>query len=83
MQNSNIVATIDAKGLKCPMPVIKLQQAIRKTQTMDLVAIETTDTGAPEDVSKWAKVNKHKIVQIDETGTGHYILVQHSGLKDD
>lgn len=52
---------IDAKGLRCPMPVIKLQQAIRNAASGDTLTIECTDMGAEKDISSWCKVNKHQM----------------------
>jgi len=80
MTERHIKTTVNAQGLKCPMPVIKLQQAMRQAQAGDFIAIETTDKGAPQDIEKWAKVNKHKIFSIEITDFGHLISVQHSGL---
>lgn len=78
--NSENTPVLDAKGLKCPMPVIKLQQALRALTPGDKICIQTTDKTAPTDVEKWAKVNKHQIIEINETDYGHDITVQHSGL---
>ncbi|MBD3820943.1 MAG: sulfurtransferase TusA family protein [Thiotrichales bacterium] len=52
---------IDAKGLRCPMPVIKLQQAIRNASSGDTITIECTDMGAEKDIRSWCKVNKHEM----------------------
>lgn len=67
---------IDAKGLKCPMPVIKLQQQTRKSNTGDRILIECTDPGAEKDISSWCKVNKHKIIEICSTDTGCVIEIE-------
>lgn len=56
------VETVNAVGLKCPMPVIKLQQAVRKHQALEIVAIDFTDPGGLKDITSWAKVNKHQIL---------------------
>ena len=67
---------IDAKGLKCPMPVIKLQQQVRKSEAGEVIAIDCTDPGAEKDISSWAKVNKHSIEGITETDFGCQILLK-------
>ena len=72
---------IDAKGLKCPMPVIKLQQALRQLNSGDCITILTTDKTAPNDIEKWAKVNKHQVIDVLETEEGHQIQIEHSGRK--
>lgn len=55
---------IDAKGLKCPMPVIKLQKMIRQLDSGEQVAIECTDPGAEKDITSWCKVNKHVLLAL-------------------
>ncbi len=76
-QTPNTLAnhTIDAKGLKCPMPVIKLQQQVRKSQDGELIAIECTDPSAEQDIASWAKVNKHHIQSVQQTDFGCVILL--------
>ena len=69
---------IDAKGLKCPMPIIKLQQYVRKIQTEPTnttVAIECTDPTAEQDIASWAKVNKQIIEKVEKTEYGCVILL--------
>jgi tRNA 2-thiouridine synthesizing protein A len=51
---------INAKGLKCPMPVIRLQQQARLSQVGDQIEIDCTDPGAEKDLQSWCKVNKHQ-----------------------
>ncbi len=79
MKNDTIHAlahhVIDAKGLKCPMPVIKLQQQVRKSQAGELIAIECTDPTAEQDIASWAKVNKHVFEKLEKTEYGCVILL--------
>jgi len=68
--------TIDAKGLKCPMPVIKLQQQVRITRPGKLVLIECTDPGAEKDIGSWCRVNKHALLKVISTDTGCQIIIK-------
>ena len=70
---------IDAKGLKCPMPVIKLQQQARTTRPGNLIAIACTDPGAEKDISSWCRVNKHQIMSVENTDYGCVINVKVQG----
>jgi tRNA 2-thiouridine synthesizing protein A len=60
---------IDAKGLKCPMPVIKLQNAVRQAKPGDRLQILSTDKGVCQDIPSWCRINKHTIVEqaIDDS----------------
>lgn len=70
---------IDAKGLKCPMPVIKLQQHVRASQPGDRIEIECTDLGAEKDISSWARVNKHVVENCEQTDFGVRITLRVEG----
>ena len=60
---------IDATGLKCPMPVIKLQQAVRKLAEGEIVSIIFTDPGAEKDIKMWSKINRHHVIENLEEQT--------------
>jgi tRNA 2-thiouridine synthesizing protein A len=53
---------IDAKGLKCPMPVIKLQNAVRQAQAGETIQIISTDKGVCQDIPSWCRLNKHTLL---------------------
>ncbi len=67
--------TVDARGLQCPMPVIKTAQAIGKIdsgQTLELIA---SDKGALSDIPAWADDMGHKVTeQFEDSGEYHFIL---------
>lgn len=67
---------VDARGLKCPMPVIKLQQQARNTRPGNIIEIICTDPGADKDISSWCKVNKHQILYINQHENDFSIIVE-------
>lgn len=73
--------TIDAKGLTCPMPVIKLQQAARKAASGDEICIACTDKGAEKDISSWSRVNKHQLLSVETTDYGLRICIKVNALN--
>ena len=46
--------TVDARGLKCPMPVIKLSQAMLAAARGQAVELISTDRGSCSDVPAWS-----------------------------
>ncbi len=62
------ITEIDALGLRCPMPVIKLQKAVRKSLPGAQLSIFCTDSGASKDIKSWCKVNRHIFLNSEETG---------------
>ncbi len=41
--------TLDAKGLKCPLPVLKARRAMRELAEGDVLEVLATDPGAVKD----------------------------------
>jgi tRNA 2-thiouridine synthesizing protein A len=62
--------TVDARGLNCPMPIVKSMQAIKKIKVGQVLEILTTDPGSKNDIPVWAKATKQKLLSLEETGPG-------------
>ncbi len=60
------VNVLDAKGLACPMPIVKTKKAINELASGEVLEIHTTDKGAKADLSAWAKAGGHELVKFEE-----------------
>ena len=67
-------ATLDTRGLLCPLPVIRTQDAIKKLGTGDKLQVSATDPGTKHDIPAWVRVHGHKLVSSDER-QGEYVFV--------
>lgn len=56
----------DAKGLACPMPVVKAKKEMDKLESGDILELHATDKGAKSDIPAWAKSSGHEIVKHDQ-----------------
>jgi tRNA 2-thiouridine synthesizing protein A len=67
--------TVDARGLQCPMPVIKVAQAVATASSGQTVEIIATDRGALSDIPAWASDLGHEIVeQFEEESEYHFVI---------
>jgi tRNA 2-thiouridine synthesizing protein A len=57
------LTTLDARGLKCPMPIVKTAQAIRTIAAGELLEVLTTDPGAVADFAAWSRTTGNSIVE--------------------
>ncbi|MGM0844910.1 MAG: sulfurtransferase TusA family protein [Bacillota bacterium] len=57
---------LDAKGLACPMPIVKTKKAINELQSGDILEIHATDKGAKSDLTAWAKSGGHDLIKNEE-----------------
>ncbi|MFF3065028.1 sulfurtransferase TusA family protein [Oerskovia sp. NPDC057915] len=64
------VTLVDARGLRCPLPVIRLAAAARDHVPGDLLTVWSTDPAARHDVPAWARMRGHTVVEstvVEET----------------
>jgi tRNA 2-thiouridine synthesizing protein A len=60
--------TINARGLQCPGPIMKLFTQMKTAQLGDLVTIEVTDIGFKKDIEAWCRKTKNELLSLEETG---------------
>lgn len=53
---------LDAKGLKCPLPVIRARKAIKQLAVGSLLRIECTDPLAEIDIPHMAASDGHEVI---------------------
>lgn len=60
---------LDAKGLACPMPIVKTKKALEELQAGDVLEIHATDQGAKSDLTAWAKSGGHEMMKdVEDDG---------------
>ncbi|GAB3044302.1 sulfurtransferase TusA family protein [Virgibacillus ainsalahensis] len=57
---------LDAKGLACPMPIVRAKKAIGEINSGEVLEIHATDKGAKSDLTAWAKSRGHELLQDTE-----------------
>jgi TusA-related sulfurtransferase len=51
---------VDARGQRCPLPVIRLARLVRDDPTPRLVTVLATDPAAAHDVPAWCRMRGHR-----------------------
>ncbi|MFC5587840.1 sulfurtransferase TusA family protein [Sporosarcina soli] len=66
---------LDAKGLACPMPVVKTKKTINDLEEGQVLQIQATDKGSTADLTAWASTVGHQYLGTVEEGDVlyHYI----------
>lgn len=57
---------LDAKGLACPMPIVKTKKAMGEMETGQVLEVHTTDKGAINDLTAWTKSGGHELIKQEE-----------------
>jgi TusA-related sulfurtransferase len=62
---------LDAKGLSCPLPILKTKKAVEALTKDQVLKVETTDPGSKNDMAAWAKRTGNEVLKVDE-GAGTF-----------
>lgn len=62
----NIAKFLDAKGLSCPMPIVKIKKAISEVNSGEILEVHATDKGSQKDVTAWAQSTGHEVLEAKE-----------------
>ena len=52
---------VDARNMACPMPLLKLKQALNKVEKGDTVFLMATDPSSKRDFFSFAKLANHSV----------------------
>ncbi len=75
MENIKVNETIDAKGLACPMPIVKTKKVMNRLLPGQVLEVLATDKGSKADLKAWAESSKHHYLGTIEEGAvlKHYL----------
>ena len=59
---------VDARGLNCPMPIVKTAQAIKAMASGQTLEILATDAGSVKDFAAWSKTTGNELVEQSADG---------------
>ena len=57
---------LDAKGLSCPLPVLRARKAMKQVGPGEILEVLATDPGAVEDFKAFCEVTGHELVEWNE-----------------
>jgi peroxiredoxin family protein/rhodanese-related sulfurtransferase/TusA-related sulfurtransferase len=60
--------TVDACGLQCPGPILKLYNKSKEVNPGDVITVKATDFGFTSDVGAWADRTGNKLLSLDSEG---------------
>lgn len=68
--------TLDAKGMNCPIPILKAKKAIGEVPMGGTLEILATDPGAVADFEAFTRQTGHKLVEHSEDGGVYRFLIE-------
>jgi tRNA 2-thiouridine synthesizing protein A len=72
-------ALIDARGLSCPMPLVKARQALMVLPIGASVCVLATDPAAPRDFEEFAEMTGHALEEQREVDGVFWLVLVKGG----
>jgi tRNA 2-thiouridine synthesizing protein A len=76
MTVQEIAVKVDARGLSCPMPIVKTAQAVKPLAPGALVEVLATDPGSQRDFVAWSRATGHELVEQTTDGAVHRFVIR-------
>jgi len=70
---------LDAKGLICPLPVLKARRAMKALAAGDVLEIEATDPGSVKDFDHFCETTGYKLVSASEADGVYRFAIEKTG----
>ena len=69
----NFDVELDARGLNCPLPILRAKKSLTAMSSGAVIKVMATDPGAVKDFQAFAKQTGNELLASDETG-GDYVF---------
>ena len=66
---------VDARGLRCPLPVIRLAAAAQDVPAGTRIVVLTSDPAARHDIPAWCRMRDHELVEITQVSEPAYLRI--------
>ena len=63
MSDLQIDQILDARGLNCPLPLLKAKQALHKLSAGDVLKVVATDAGSVRDFKAYTDQSDHQLLE--------------------
>lgn len=65
VQNKDVLK-IDACGLQCPGPILKISEKIKELKDGEIIEVSTTDAGFIPDISSWCETTNNTLLGLNK-----------------
>ena len=67
---------VDARGLKCPLPIVRLTQAVRKADAGDEISVRADDPAFEPDVHAWCRKTGNALVSLAQDAGDTVVVIR-------
>ncbi len=69
-------ATLDARGLNCPLPILKTKKAIKEVPVGETLKVLSTDPGSIKDMEAFCRTTGNDLMESGQDGDTFTFLIR-------
>lgn len=69
---------LDAKGLQCPLPVLRARKALKAMTAGETLTVEATDPSAPKDFAAFCDATGNRLLSSAEDAGVYRFVIERS-----
>ena len=67
---------VDAREMVCPMPLLKLKQALNQVNSGEVVSLVATDPTSKRDIVAFARIAQHQLSYVEDKGDITFLVTK-------
>ena len=71
--------TLDAKGLNCPLPILKTKKMLNDVPRGGTLEVLATDPGSVADMASFCRTTGNELIELTQEGGVFRFLIKHAG----
>ena len=71
--------TVDAKGLNCPLPILRAKKALQAMKAGSTLEVVATDPGSVKDFEAFCRTTGNQLVESTTAGNVFRFLIRRAG----
>jgi len=68
--------TLDARGLNCPLPILRTKKSLNTMQSGDTLKVVASDPGSLKDMASFCAQTGHALLSSAQSGTDYEFVIR-------
>jgi tRNA 2-thiouridine synthesizing protein A len=71
-----ITETLDARGLNCPLPILRTRKALNQLASGAILEVISTDPGSVKDMASFCSQTGNRLVSSSEVDNSYFFMIE-------
>lgn len=76
MMSHEIKETLDARGLNCPLPILRTKKKITQLDQGDVLEVISTDPGSIKDIQSFCTQTGHELMSSTQSQQDYVFMIR-------